>query len=348
MRVTPTDREVVTLFPGLRLMAMSMSRLEVARTGILPIPAEVIRLHLVLMLEEPPTMGTAPALPVEPGGQAGTDRRVPSPSRAPVHPIPVVRTPMARDLRGPPTGDLAVGGQIRLALTGGRRGQHSTGVPSRPVSVLHPSGRGVGVSPACPVAALHPDEMVHPAKGGLTHPRAIVMGPAPDDGVELADQGRLRPGPTGPKEPTECRQMRLDVGLGWCDQGVEPERLMASGSLAGLVCAHPIVAEVATSKVHAGRLAFQGVAEAGFGEVQGQSDRRQPGPQAWLAVVQDGAIRVEHQTIIGVSDDAGLRIDLGDGRVQPMQSDQRSEGRHPAALWRACGGGSARVRLHDP
>jgi hypothetical protein len=32
---------------------------------------------------------------------------------------------------------------------------------------------------------------------------------------------------------------------------------------------------------------------------------------------------MEHQAVIGIRDDAGLRIDLGDGVVYPVQGNQR-------------------------
>src|SRR5215470_13516430 len=81
---------------------------------------------------------------------------------------------MARDLRMAQTGDVTMGGQIRLTLTGGWRGKHPAGFPSGPVPVCHPSGRFIGVSPARPGAELHPGEVIQATEGGLTHPGAIV------------------------------------------------------------------------------------------------------------------------------------------------------------------------------
>jgi hypothetical protein len=205
MLVTQTDREVLRMFPGFRIMAVSMSGLEIAIARIPSMPTDMVNLQLVTRLEEQPTIGTAPALPFEQGGEAGTDRRVASPSRAPIDPISIVRTPIACDLGVPQTGDLTMGGEIHLAFGGGRCGKHPAGVPSRPVPVIHLSGRGVGVSSACPVAELHPREMIHPTEGGLAHPGPIIMSPTADFGVELTDQGRLGPGPTAAHDPPELR-----------------------------------------------------------------------------------------------------------------------------------------------
>src|SRR5215831_2980139 len=135
---TQTGREVLTMFPGLRIMAVSMSGLEIVIAGVPSSPADVVNLQLVIMLEEQPTGGTAPALSFEQGGQSGSDRRVASPSGAPLHPSPIVRTPMACDLGVPEARNLTMGGEMHLALRGGRRGKHPAGVPSRPVPVVHP------------------------------------------------------------------------------------------------------------------------------------------------------------------------------------------------------------------
>ena len=40
-------------------------------------------------------------------------------------------------------------------------------------------------------------------------------------------------------------------------------------------------------------------------------------------MIKSGAIRVEHQAVIGVRDNTSFRIELGDGLVHPMQRNQR-------------------------
>jgi hypothetical protein len=144
MRVTQTDREVLTMCPGVRVMAVSMEGVERTRAGIASMPTEMVHLQRVSLWAEQPTIGTAPALPCEPGGQPGADRRVASPSRAPVNPIPLVRAPVACDLGVPQAGDLTMGGERPLACGGGRCGTHPAGVPWRWGVACVPSG---GASP---------------------------------------------------------------------------------------------------------------------------------------------------------------------------------------------------------
>ena len=139
--VTHTDREVFSLVPGFRVMAVSMEDLEIGIAGIVSLPVDMVNLKWVSMLEEQSAIGTAPSLPCEQGGQSGTDHRVPSLSLTPVHPIPVVRTPIARDLRVPQTRGVTMGSEICLTRTGGWRGKHASGFPVGPVSVVYPSSR---------------------------------------------------------------------------------------------------------------------------------------------------------------------------------------------------------------
>src|SRR5437016_14352614 len=97
MLVTPTNREIFRVFPGLRIMAMSMEGLEVVITRVLSISVAMIHLRLVIMLEVLSAVGRAPVLFFEQSGYAGLQRRVVSPAAAPIHPIPIVRTPIAED-----------------------------------------------------------------------------------------------------------------------------------------------------------------------------------------------------------------------------------------------------------
>ena len=97
--LTYTHRQIVTLFPAFRVMAMSMEGLEIDIAGVSSIPADMIDLKLVSMVEEQSTGGAASALLLDQGGQSRTDRRVLPSSFTPIHPISIVRTPIACDFR---------------------------------------------------------------------------------------------------------------------------------------------------------------------------------------------------------------------------------------------------------
>jgi len=185
----------------------------------------MVDLKLVSMVEEPLTGGAAPALLFEQGGQSRPDRRVVPASLTPIHPIPIVRTPIACDFRVAQTGGVTMGGEVRLTRTGGWRGKHLAGFLSVPVPVRHPPCRCVGMSPARPGTQLHPGETIQATTGRLTYPSAIGVGPTASCGVELVDQGRLGPVLTDSNDATPLREVLLSVGLGRCDQGFVPETL---------------------------------------------------------------------------------------------------------------------------
>jgi hypothetical protein len=136
------------------------------------------------------------------------------------------------------------------------------------------------------------------------------------------DQSRLGPVLTRSNEAAKLRQMILSVGLGRFDQGFESQALTI-GVFARLVFPHSVLTDVESQEIHSRLIPFQGVAHARFVGIQRQSHLRQPVDQERLTVIENGAIRVQHQTIIRVCDDPGFRIDLGDGLIHPMQSDQR-------------------------
>ena len=83
------------MLPRFRIVAVSMERLQVRRARIAAIPIDMIHLNPVVMLEEQPTVATAPVLLFEQPGQSWTDARMPSLSRAPVHPIAIIGTAVA-------------------------------------------------------------------------------------------------------------------------------------------------------------------------------------------------------------------------------------------------------------
>ena len=57
------------MFPGFRIMAVSMEGLKIGIARILSIATNVIHLQVILLLEVQPTIGAAPALLVQQLGQ---------------------------------------------------------------------------------------------------------------------------------------------------------------------------------------------------------------------------------------------------------------------------------------
>src|SRR5262244_3724950 len=73
MLVTQTWREIVSLLPRFRIVAMSMQRLQVHRARITVVTIDMVHLNPVVMLEEQPTATTASMLLFEQPGQSCTD-----------------------------------------------------------------------------------------------------------------------------------------------------------------------------------------------------------------------------------------------------------------------------------
>ena len=108
MLVTHTWREIVSLLPRFRIVAVSMERLQVCKARIPMVAIDMVHLNSVVMLEEESTMATAAALLFEQPGHSGIDTRVSPLSRAPVHPVPIIGTAIALDFYMPGNRHLVV------------------------------------------------------------------------------------------------------------------------------------------------------------------------------------------------------------------------------------------------
>jgi hypothetical protein len=213
------------MLPRFRLVAVSMGRLQVGRARIASISTDVIDLDPVILLEEQPTMATAPALALQQLRQAWTDVRGPSWSRAPGPPIASRGTAIALDLHMPRNRHRTMGVEadgIRPSRWGG---EGTTGVEPMPVPLNHPPD-GLGrVSSMCPATERDPHEVIQPRIDGFAHADAVIVCPPPDFGGELTDEFALGQGLRAANDPSQPRQMRLDMGLGRFDQGLDPEAL---------------------------------------------------------------------------------------------------------------------------
>ena len=107
------------MLPRLRIVAVSMQCLEVRHACIAAVAIDMIDFSPILIVEEQPTVGTAPTLLFEQRRQSRTDPWVPSLSRAPIDPIAIIGTAVAPDFDMPGDGDLTMGMEVP-ALRGGR------------------------------------------------------------------------------------------------------------------------------------------------------------------------------------------------------------------------------------
>ena len=210
------------MLPRFRLVAMSMQRLEVHRARITVVTMPMVHRHPVVLLAEQPTATTAAVWLFEPPGPSCPDLGVSALSRAPVDPVPIIGTAVALDLDLPRHGPLAVGQQVCGLGVGGRGGKGETGAYAMPVPPDGPGGGLPRVSPACPVAECAPGEGVKPFVDGVAHADAVVVGPAPHDGVALAAQRPWRQGLPAFDDPSKRGERVLHLGFGGFAQGFEP------------------------------------------------------------------------------------------------------------------------------
>jgi hypothetical protein len=87
MLVTHTPRAIIAVFPRFHIVTVSMQRLQVRIARIASIATDVIDFNAIVMVEEQPTVGTAPSLLVQQLCQSRPNMRVLSVSGAPVHPM---------------------------------------------------------------------------------------------------------------------------------------------------------------------------------------------------------------------------------------------------------------------
>src|SRR4030095_12237705 len=113
----------------------------------------------------------------------------------------------------PGSGAVTMGMEAPGMRSSRRRGKGQAGAQPVPVALYHPR-RGFGrVTSVCPTPELDPGEGVEAGIDGLAHTNAVVVCPAPDDGVELTDHLALGQGLGAAHDPPGITQHILDSGL---------------------------------------------------------------------------------------------------------------------------------------
>ena len=180
------------MFPRFRIVAVSMKRLQIGVARIAAIPIDMIHLNPVVMLEEQPTVATAPVLHFEQLGQSRTGVRMPSLSCTPVHPIAIVRAAVASHLDVPRDRHLTMGEQV-----------HGVGHVAAVAKASRLSTRCqyrfftqppvfLGCRRCAQLRSFSQVRKSSRPKAALTHAGAVISCPAANFRVELMDQGTLR------------------------------------------------------------------------------------------------------------------------------------------------------------
>jgi hypothetical protein len=335
------------VLPRFRLLAVSMQRLQIRRARSAVLAMDMVHRDAVVMLAVQPPVTPPALLPFEPPCQCGTDHWMPALSCAPGHPIAIVRTAIALDVDMSHKRDLAVSPTARRVRGRRRGGQGQACAQSIPVAPGDPSERFARRSPAGPGSELDPGELIEPSVDGLPPTGAGVGSPAPDCGVELANQPALRPGSSAFADAPTLRQMVRHIGLGGLDQGCVPEASRASGAFTRLVCVHPILPAIATQERQPGLSACPGMAKTTCGFVHPQAPLGQPGLAPLVSVFTPLAGLVQHPAIIGVGANPSWRVELGESRMHPMEGNQRQQRGTTAALGRSSWGRPEGISCHE-
>ena len=248
---------------------------------------------------------------------------------------------------GPSHSHLTMSEEVYSIRGRGGWGKGETGGQPMPVPFPDPSGGCGWVSSVGPAAEFCPRELIEPAVDGLAHASAVRVRPPPDCGVELADHLALGQGLRAWDAPSQFRQRLLEVGLGGCAQGLEPQAMAVGGCPRGM-CASPVWPDVKPSKLTPRLGAVHGVAEVTVGLMQRQSHACQPRLSQGLTVRKDRAVLLEYHAVIGIGDAPSAWGDGGDGLVHTMQSEQRSHWGKCTALRGPCGGRGARAVCAAP
>jgi hypothetical protein len=212
------------MFPRLRIVAVSMQRLQVHRARLAAIAVDMVDFPPIIVVKEHPTVGTAPPLLFAHHRPSRTALWVPSLSRAPIDPIPIRGTAMAPDFAMPGDGDLPRGLEGPGLRSSRRRGQGEAGAQPAPGALSHPRGGFGRVTSVCPTPERGPGEGIEAGIDGFAPTDTVGGCPAPDGGVALADHCAVGQDLGAAHDPSERRAMCLDGGLGRLLRVVYPRR----------------------------------------------------------------------------------------------------------------------------
>jgi hypothetical protein len=156
--------------------------------------------------------------------------------------------------------------QVMLAV-----GETDETIQPFPVTVITPLGPFTRVTEGSPTSQLVVELGRHLIKNRFGATPFVVIGPAPNDGIELANQSGLRSSAIVTDNLFQVSQVAFDGFLGGSNQGFE---INIPLECPGFVSADVILPDVETQKIKPGlTLVFvEGVSDMGFVGIKLQSD----------------------------------------------------------------------------
>jgi hypothetical protein len=235
------------------------------------ITVKVMNLQYILCRKGQSTIFAFAALPFQEFDHPQRFERMSLQTLRPINPISIKRAFRANDFSVPSDFGFFVLEQVVVAIA-----ETNSSVNSLPIATIAPGGPFTGMTRSCPATEFVLKLSGLFVVGFFGGTGFVVIGPAPNNGVEFANQPCLRATAVITDHLFELSQMAFLRFLTGSDQGLETG-LTPVGS--GFVSAHVILSDVEPQKIKPGLtlLVFvEGVNNAGFVGVELQSYLAQP------------------------------------------------------------------------
>jgi hypothetical protein len=286
-----------------------MNRRKVDVPVIASIAIEVMAFKQVLRLEEESACLAASVLFLQQCRKSPRHTRVLTPSCRPVSPVPVIWAGLPLHFNVPHNRHAPVLVQRRPISIPEVPAVAWRGIP---IAMDHPTPTLARMPEKRPSSELLIESMVEQLEGRRAHYRPIVIGPASDHRVEHPNQVRLLGCLVLADQLREPRPVAFDCRFAWRDEGFE------AASPRRVVLARRVLANLEAKKVKAcfALACVERRGDAGLVLTQFQADALQPFLHQMATVLDHASVPVEHDQIIGISDDLRLPMELTAGLVR--------------------------------
>ena len=226
------------------------------------VPVKVMNLQYILCRKGHPTIFAFAALPFQEFDHPQRFERVSLQALRPVDPIAIKRAFRANDFGMPSDFGFFVLEQVVVVIA-----ETNPSVNSLPIAAIAPGGPFTGMAKGSPTTEFVVKLSGHFVVGFFGGTGFVVIGPAPNNGVEFANQSSLRATAVITDHLFELSQMAFLRFFTGFDPGLETG---LTPICPGFVSAHVVLSDVESQEIKSGLfLVFiEGVRDAGFAGVE--------------------------------------------------------------------------------